>query len=170
MEILIVGVIVVALMVWASTRIKRTAAAAFEAETIETDKFTLKKSAGWLSIVDPREPYLFEGYTKELGSKPNENVRLGTASIEAKTGTADEIVAQTIVDAEITDDIREVVSERHYRIIELKSIDDKMDIFEWLKFAEDDGSVYTFRIIALAEATDEFRRSVEAMVDSFELK
>ena len=170
MEILIVGVIVVALMVWTSTRIKRNAAAAFEAETIETDKFTLKKSTGWLSIVDPREPYLFEGYTKELGSRPCENVRLGTASIEATSGTVDDIVTEATADAEVKDDIREIVNERHYRIIELTRVDDEMDVVEWLKFAEADGTVYTFRVKALAETTVESRRDIEAMVDSFELK
>ena len=170
MEILIVGVILVALMAWASTRIKRNAAAAFEAETIETGEFTLKKPDGWLSVVDPREPYIFEGYTKDLGSKPNENIRLGTAAIEVSNAAIDDVVTETIAGAEITDDIREVINERHYRIVELTRTEDDIDRIEWLKFAEANGSVYTFRIKALAEATVEFRRDVGSMLDSFELK
>ena len=41
MEIFIVGVAVVALMVYVSTKIKRSAAAAFEREEIEEEDFSL---------------------------------------------------------------------------------------------------------------------------------
>lgn len=170
MEILIAGVILVALMVWASTRIKRSAAAAFEPETIDTAEFTLSKPTGWLSKVEPQKPYLFEAYTKDLGNPPNENVRLGTASIEVSSGTIDEIADRTIADAEVTEDIREIVSERHYRVIQMTRSDDEIDRMEWLKFGEADGSVYTFWVKALADTTAEFRRDIEAMIDGFELK
>jgi len=170
MEILIAGVILVALMVWASTRIKRSAAAAFEAETIETPEFTLKKPTGWLSKVEPSKPYLFEAYTKDLGNAPNENIRLGTASIEVSKGTIDEIAKRMIEDGDVTDDIREIVSERHYRVIELTRPDGEIERLEWLKFGQTDGSVYTFWVKALADTTPEFRRDIEAMIDSFELK
>ncbi|HEY2847208.1 MAG TPA: hypothetical protein VGI80_05270 [Pyrinomonadaceae bacterium] len=170
MEILIVGVIIVALMVWTSTRIKRSAAAAFEAETIKADQFTLAKPNGWLSIVDPRKPYLFEAYTKDLGNAPNENIRLGNASVEVSDGTMDEIAELATSDVEITDDIREIVGEKHYRVIELTRTDDEIDRVEWLKFGKADGSVYTFSVKVLADTTAEFRRDIEAMVDSFEIK
>jgi hypothetical protein len=170
MEILIVGIILVAVMVWASTRIKRSAAAAFDAETVETSEFTLKKPDGWLSKVDPLEPYLFEAYTRDLGHAPNENIRLGTASIEISKGTIDDIAERMATDAEITDDIREIVGEKHYRVIELRRADDEIDRLEWLKFGQTGGSVYTFWVKALADTTVEFRRDIEAMIDSFELK
>ena len=170
MEILILGIVLVALMVWASTRIKRSAAAAFDAETIETADFTLEKPSGWLSKVDPREPYLFDAYTRDLGNAPHENIRLGTASIEVSRGTIDDVAGRVTADAEITDDIREIVSERHYRVIELKRADDEIDRVEWLKFGQANGSVYTFWVKALADTTAEFRRDIEAMIDSFELK
>lgn len=170
MEILIVGIILVALMVWASTRIKRTAAAAFGAETIETDKFGLKKPDGWLSVVDPKEPYLFEGYTRDFGPPPLENVRLGTTTIEMHLGKIDEIEPAAAAGAKIADDLREVVNDRHYRIIELTRTEGDIDRLEWLKLGEADGSVYTFSVKALADATPEFRRDIEAMIASFEIK
>ncbi|MFL6373178.1 MAG: hypothetical protein ACJ73D_00790 [Pyrinomonadaceae bacterium] len=170
MEILIAGIFLVALMVWASTRIKRNAAAAFEPETIETDEFILKKPDGWLSVVEPREPYLFEGYSKDFGASPLENIRLGTASIERSNGTIDEIATRTTEGMAIADDVREVVNERHYRVIQSRVTEDENDRRQWLKFAQGDGSVYTFSVKALVDATPEFRRGIDSMVDSFELK
>ena len=170
MEILIVGIAVVALMVWASTRIKRNAAAAFDAETVETDRFTLQKPHGWLSKSEPKMPYLFEAYTKDFGEEPNQGVRLGTAVIEKSMGRVVEIARDAMTDGEVTDDLREVVGGKHYRIVELTRSGEHGDEFEWLKFAEADGSVYTLRIKALADATEEFRRDIEKMVDSFEIK
>ena len=54
-------------MVWASTRIKKTAAAAFEAETVETDDFVIKKSDGFLNVINGDPKYAFEAYSKEIG-------------------------------------------------------------------------------------------------------
>src|SRR5687767_8261126 len=48
MELLIPGLILVALMVYASTRIKRTAAAAFDRETVDTEDFIIQKPEGFL--------------------------------------------------------------------------------------------------------------------------
>jgi len=170
MEILIIGILVVALMVWASTRIKRNAAAAFDAETIETDRFTLQKPDGWLSKVEPKEPYLFEGYSRDFGEEPNQGHRLGTAVIEASHGDGDEVARERTAHAEITEDIREVVGGKHYRVIQLSKSGEDVDEVEWLKLATDNGRVYTLRVTALAETTDEFRRNIESMVDSFEIK
>jgi hypothetical protein len=170
MEILIVGILVVALMVWASTRIKRNAAAAFDAETIDTDEFTLQKPDGWLSKVEPTLPYVFEAYTKDFAEEPNQGVRLGTAVIEKGIGSEDEIARVAIGEGVVTDDLPEIVGAKHYRIIELTRSSDEIDELEWLKFATTNGTVYTLRVTALAETTDEFRRNIESMVDSFEIK
>ena len=73
MELLIPGLALVALMVWASTRIKRTAADAFAPEVIDTPEFSIKKPEGWLSIAVPTLP--FEAYTKDYAPSPNEEIR-----------------------------------------------------------------------------------------------
>ena len=61
MEILIPGLILVGLMVWVSTRIKRNAAKAFEREEIETAEFSLTKPEGFLAPVDPADGDTFFG-------------------------------------------------------------------------------------------------------------
>ena len=170
MEILIIGIIVVAIMAWASTRIKRTAAAAFDAERVETAEFSIDKPDGWLSIADPRAPYLFEAYSKAFGKEPNEKVRLGTATVEKNSGTLDDAALKAVAEGRVTDDLREVVSDVHYRLVELNHTDGESEQLEWLKFAQAEGSVYTLQVKALAETTDEFRRDIEKMVNSFLLK
>lgn len=67
MEILIPGLLLVALMVYASTRIKRTAAEAFESESIAGDDFIIEKPSGMLTVINGRPDLLFESYSKEYG-------------------------------------------------------------------------------------------------------
>ena len=69
MEILIIGAAVVALMVWASTKIKRSAAAAFEEESIETDEYSLVKPEGFLNPVENEDFLAFYAYSKEYGEE-----------------------------------------------------------------------------------------------------
>jgi hypothetical protein len=67
-------------------------------------------------------------------------------------------------------ELREVIDNVHYRVLELKTEEKGIDFVELVKLAERDGKVYTFTIKAIAETTDEFRRDIESMLDSFELK
>jgi hypothetical protein len=67
MELLIPGLILVALMVWTSTRIKRNAAAAFEAETIETDDYILEKPDGFLHVLNDETDRDLLAYSKDYG-------------------------------------------------------------------------------------------------------
>lgn len=67
MEILILGVILVALMAYVSTRIKKSAARAFEREVIEAEDFRLVKPEGFINPVRENSEYAFEAYTKDFG-------------------------------------------------------------------------------------------------------
>ena len=81
MELLIPGLILVAFMVYASTRIKRVAAEAFEPETVETDDFTLDKPEGFLNVIN-RDPSLaFYAYSKDMGVGEAAEFRAGRAEI-----------------------------------------------------------------------------------------
>ncbi|HTH52148.1 MAG TPA: hypothetical protein VL501_09455 [Pyrinomonadaceae bacterium] len=170
MELLIPGLVLVAIMVWASTRIKRNAAAAFDAETVATDDFSVDKPAGWLSVVEPRDGYLFEAYTKDFGTNAAENIRRGTANVSVSDGSVDDRVSQFLGDSPATSDRREVIDGIHYRIVEREDEDADASYLETMKVAGKGGKVYTLTVTCLADATDEFRRGVEGMVDSFVLK
>jgi hypothetical protein len=165
--IVVLGLILVALMVYTSTRIKRSAAAAFEAETIETDEFVIQKPEGFLNVIggDPR--YLFEAYSKDFGGY-KQNLRLATAKLIAAAGTVDEMVKD--LDGEVVSDIGEVIGDRHYRVIEAKRTVDDIEHRVFYKLALNNGQVYRFEVDALAEADAKFLAKAEGMLTSFELK
>jgi hypothetical protein len=80
MEIWIVGGIIVAIMIYASTKIKRAAASAYERETIETSEFSIIKPEGFISPATT--PYKFEAHTKEFGaSEESEELHQAWATI-----------------------------------------------------------------------------------------
>lgn len=86
MELLIPGLILVALMVWASTRIKRNAAAAFDAETVETEEFSIRKPEGFLHVLNDDSGLAFRSYSKDFGKVGNKEVRQATIEIERHSG------------------------------------------------------------------------------------
>ncbi|MFN6962528.1 MAG: hypothetical protein ACK4S4_02050 [Pyrinomonadaceae bacterium] len=99
MEILIPGLILVALMAWASTKIKRAAAAAYEAETVTTDEFAIEKPEGIIHPLNDDSKYLFEAYTKDFGTADEHSRERqvaayvtradGSGGDEAESSTAD---------------------------------------------------------------------------------
>lgn len=171
MELLIPGLILVALMVYASTRIKKTAALAFEAETIETDEFIIQKSEGFLTVLNGDPQYAFESYSKEYGGPDAESFRKGTAYLRVTDGTVDD-AASNLADEgdEIVSDINEVIGEHRYRVIEIKRFVGGIEFRVLTKLAGRNGRVCEFQITAIADAANEFMRNIESMVDRFEIK
>ena len=89
MELLIPGLILVALMVYASTRIKKKAAAALDRERITTETFTIVKPEGFINIALPDAGLLFQAYSKEFASGSN-GVRSVVATVsDAAAGDVD---------------------------------------------------------------------------------
>jgi len=168
MELLIPGLILVALMVYASTRIKRSAAAAFEAETIETDDFVIQKPDGFLNVIGGGERYAFEAYSKGFGGR-DENIRLATARLTVRPGASVEQAFAAIED-DIASDISEVIGERHYRVIESKRDENDIEFRVFHKLAEKEGDLYDLEMTVFNEVPDEFLNKAEAMLTSFELK
>src|SRR6476620_3282039 len=82
MELVIPGLIIVALMAWASTKIKKRAADAFETESIETDRYSLRKPEGFLHVLGDSE-HEFYAYSREYGSGSGSKVRRATIEIDA---------------------------------------------------------------------------------------
>lgn len=166
MELLIPGLILVALMAYASTRIKRQAALAFEAETVETDEFIIKKPDGFLNVIGGDPAYAFEAYSKEYGGAGAEAFRQATAKLTIDEADVDAPEA----DDEIVTERAEVIGDDRYRIIETRRAEKGVEFCVFSKIAERNGKVYHLEITALSETTDEFMRNIEAMLDSFELK
>jgi len=139
MELLIPGLILVALMVWASTRIKRSAARAFEAEHIEGDGFSLDKPDGFLQKLDDKSEYAFEAYSKDFGRGLAENTRAATA---------------VVVVNDQNDGPDQLMRGGHEYQVRTKTIGSNSHRL-------------TLRIEVLAEQFDDFARRIDEMLTSF---
>lgn len=172
MELLIPGLILVALMVYASTRIKKTAAAAFEAETVETDDFIIQKPEGLLTVLNGDERYAFESYSKEFGGEGAENFRKATAYLRIIDSASIEQAVADLRDPddEPVSDISEVIGDNRYRVIEIKRVVSGIEFRVFYKLAAKAGKVYEFQVTVISETTDEFMRNIETMLNGFEVK
>ena len=173
MELLIPGLILVALMVYASTKIKRTAKEAFEPETVETDDFVIQKPDGFLNKLNGDKQFSFEAYSREFGlASGAENFRMGTANLIVFDGKS---IKKALAElSEMGDSIDteqgEVVGEHHYRVIEATRSVKDIDFRVRYKMAEKGGKLYRFETVNLIEASEEFVRKVDSMLDSFGIK
>jgi hypothetical protein len=172
MELLIPGLILVALMAYASTRIKRSAARAYEAETIETEDFVIQKPDGFLNVVGGDPQYVFEAYSKDFGGDGAENIRLATAYAVVKNDASINDAANEILRSgdEITDDRSNEIDDTHCRKIKRRLNEKGVDFLMLSKLAARDGKVFIFTIKVIAETSRDFMQHIEAMFDSFELK
>ena len=167
MEILIPGLILVALMIYASTRIKKSAARAYESETFEADDFVIFKPAGFLTVIGGDARYAFEAYSKEFGSEEASDIRKATAYVtvhDSQNSGAAELAD------ELVGDRAEEIGGRSYRITEAKRKLKGVDLRVLRKSGESNGRLVVLEIVLLNETTDEFVRDIESILQSFELK
>jgi hypothetical protein len=159
-------------MIYASTRIKRSAAAAFEAETVETEDFIIEKSEGFLNVIGGDPKLAFEAYSKDFGSDGADKFRLATANVVVASDTTLKAAADDILNAkvEVVDDRTETRNGNSYRVIEHLVNEEDVEFRVYSKMAERDNKVFVFTIKSIAETTSEFASDIEAMLDSFELK
>jgi hypothetical protein len=171
MELMIPGLILVALMVYASTRIKRIAAEAFEAETIETEEFTIRKPEGFLNVANGDPRYAFEAYSRDYGPAGDKDARAATAKLSISDGTSltDAIETMNPLEIEVSNELTEVIGEIRYRVIEGKRVDGDAVYRVLFKAAERKKKTYVLEVSAL-ETAPETMRKAEALRDSFELK
>lgn len=172
MEIFIPGIILVALMVYASTRIKRNAAAAYNEEIIDNEKFFITKPEGFLSPVDPPESMLFAAYSKEFGH--DEAGELHRATIELYlygSLTADERIAELESEIDIKhSETAGVIDENKRFIITGIVFENGAEVIEkHLLIAGSDG-LYDLTTKVLKEHDDEFSAKLDEMSAGFRLK
>jgi hypothetical protein len=149
MEFVIPGLILVAVMVYVSTRIKRSAAEAYEAETVATELFSIRKPDGFVAIAVPEPPLLFQAHTKDFGTGEREQDRLISAAVRRSAG----------------DDLDEVTSEWH--IGEDRVVEGRVGGFWVTRRTAGD---LTLEIRSAEEPEGENARKIEEMLRSFEVK
>lgn len=86
MEILIIGGIIVALMVYVSTRIKKVSKLAYEREVFETAGFRIVKPDEFIIPVDDNSPFAFEARSRDFGEDEASDFYQCLATIKVQNG------------------------------------------------------------------------------------
>jgi hypothetical protein len=148
MEILILGVILVALMAYVSTRIKKSAARAFEREVIETEDFRLVKPEGFLNPVDTNSELAFEAYSKDFGEDDAADYRHARAVVRVHQNPA----PGEGLPAEDERSEKGVTIQRFHKLL------------------KNDENSYELEISVLKEKREQYFDKINEMLNSFSLK
>lgn len=172
MELLIPGLILVGFMVWASTRIKRNAAQAFEPELIENGEFSLMKPEGILSKVDPEEGLMLSAYSKDFGKDAAERVRQLTVQIKKfDDAHFEDICERAEADADpLISEQRGIIDQRRCATIVIGRSEGDVEVETTYRIIGGENAVYQLSVTVLPEAKDDFISRIDGLVGSFALK
>ena len=171
MELLIPGLLLVALMVYASTRIKRVAAEAFEAELVDTAEFVLEKPEGFLNVVSPAGGLSLQIYSKDYGINEASDFRAARGEVRVYEKRTLKFAATAIRESTaVTSEVPEIIDGRKYIVFEAESVEKGIGFREMYKLAEKDGSVIELKIKAVEDIGDELSKKIDAILASFILK
>ncbi|MBK9163774.1 MAG: hypothetical protein IPM21_07665 [Acidobacteria bacterium] len=172
MEILIVGSILVALMVWASTKIKRDAAAAYDEELIEGEGFTLTKPAGFIHMLNDDSGVTFRANSRDFGTGDATEKYQATIAVERHEGRELDALAAEIKESatEVLSDEKFIALERRNVRLELSAIEDDIQLRRFVRLAESDGAIFELRADVLEEISTEHEKAIENLISGFDVK
>lgn len=158
-------------MIWASTRIKRNAARAFEREEVETAEFSLVKPEGFLSVVDPPDDLLFSAYSREFGTDAAERIRRATAEIRGfRDAHFDDMTERAQADSVTTvSEQTGVIDGRKCANIIVERLEKGVLLESHYKIIASPAVVYQLVVNVLPEHRQEFQPKIDEMLASFSL-
>jgi hypothetical protein len=169
MELLIPGLILVALMVYASTRIKKTAARAFEEEKIETDDFSIVKPEGFLHPLNSNSGFAFEAYTREFGEDGAEDLRQAWAKLRVIPDKDFDTVYQEARNS-ASEIIREEDTSTHSKTVEIERMNHGYPECVFFRIVESSGNVYELQAGFLEKHKELYLRKINEMIESLRVK
>ena|SRR5437773_4120997 len=170
MELLIPGLILVALMVYVSTRIKKSAARAFDTEEFENDEFSLVKPEGFLHKINDVD-FAFVAYSKEFAPEPADNFRAARAFVSVQNIGLKEFLAQEKATFSLfcSEDEFEIDGSRAVLLSgEVIRNGHSFEIFS--KIIEKRDRTVVLKIEVIKELISDFRRKTDEMLTSFTAK
>ena len=169
MEILIPGLILVALMVYVSTRIKRTAADAYEKERVETADFAITKPEGFIIIASNDPNVVFGAYSKEYGLEKADVFRQIAAEVRIYRDRSLEKVRDSMLAA-----ASKTIDERHLAggslIVEAETLRDGVVFNNESRLWEKGLATFEFRVTALSESRESNQKGIDELLSSFEVR
>jgi len=176
MEIFIVGAVVVALMVFVSTKIKRSAALAFEPEFVEKEDFTISKPEGFMSPLDGNSEHAFEAYSREFGEKMTRNVWQAHAILTVDSAFNFEAEcerAKKSADRILSENFLENDSESgKIYLLESEKTEDEIRMINFRKIVENRArrKTYDLQISVLPAFRAVYIERINEMINSFRLR
>ncbi|HEX8286622.1 MAG TPA: hypothetical protein VF556_01425 [Pyrinomonadaceae bacterium] len=174
MEILIIGGALVALMVYVSTRVKNSAATAYERETIETEKFFIVKPENFINPVGEKSEFVFAAYSKDFGTGGAEELRQAQVDLRIYVDKDFDEVCRS---AKHADD--KIVSEETTKsgdekicILKNKRTENEIEIETFYKIVETKNGreIYELKISVLSDYEDNYSAAVSELLESFRVK
>ncbi|MEO6333979.1 MAG: hypothetical protein ABIO91_03270 [Pyrinomonadaceae bacterium] len=167
MELLIPGLLLVALMVWASTKIKKQASDAFEAEFVETDNYSLQKPDGFLHVLGTDEHELF-AYSKDFGKADSSGTRQATIEIDVFPSISLTAVRDTVESAAARSEV--TIETAKFSELNTEESANEMAVSAFYKIVAAQGRTYRVRFAVLPEYLDDYRPRIGEAFDSFIIK
>lgn len=164
MEIWIIGIPLVILMVFLSTRIKRLANQAYGEELIERDGFALIKPEGFIALENPEEGFQFQAESKGFGEgEATESIREASASLAIRQGDMETALSKQSAREEV-----EVVSRTDGDCSRrFKETQDDAVVHVFQRLVSLDGSHFAeLKVKVLEESIDEFEEPAKLMIRS----
>ena len=173
MEIFIAGLILVALMVFVSTRIKKTAANAFDREKIETEKYAFFKPEGYIIPVKKDSECALEVYSKEKGTGEAGKINQSQAFLRIYENAnfadicrnADAKTSKIISGEKVRDE------DLDYYLMRGETIENGIGSETFYKIiGTPSGEVYELQVSILNDYVETYSSKASAMLQSFAIK
>lgn len=172
MELLIPGLILVGLMVYLSTKIKKSAAEAFEPEVIETDEYRFEKARGFLHPLNNENAFDLEAYTKEFGEDDARRIRQarGELTINDNATFAEVLKSAKGAVGKVTNEENIKQDEHRICLIDAEGTEKGVEMLILHKIIDGGAKVYDLRFALIDDFKDDFIDRVEGMRTRFTLK
>lgn len=170
MEIWIIGGAIVGLMIYASTRIKRNAAAAFAEESIETDEFSLVKPEGFLNPVENEEFLAFYAYSKDYGEEGKaEKSRQGLIKLKILAGRNLAEISKDIK-SKFDKTLREEKVGADTILLNGERTENEVETLYYHKLVAADERVFDLEMAILGDYRENYAERAEKLLESFRVK
>lgn len=168
MEILIVGIAVVILMAYVSTRIKKSAASAFGRENIDTPDFALVKPEGFLNPVEAKEGLAFYAYSKDYGVENTAKFRQSEIKLRIyEINNFKEIAANA---KKLADRVVSEKNEGDVFWLKTENTEDKVSLEKNHKLIAKNGKIYELEFKSLQETKEDYAQRIAETFESFTVK
>ncbi len=175
MEILIVGIALVALMVFVSTKIKKSAASAFEREVIDKKDFTIIKPEGLINPLNENSEFAFEAYSKEFGKNDAEEFNQMTAHLQIFSNADFKETcanAKKLISEIVSENVLVINSKQNVCLIEGRKSENEAQFFKVWKIVHSlqRQKVYELQISILENYREVYAERLSEMLESFTVK